>query len=755
MNKASDILRDYSLLGVESIKVIEMGLVDAEWYQTPVPAKNMQELLTRKDGPAIRDTILWFGLIALSGYLFYFFWHSWIAVLPYIVYSTLYASSSDSRWHESSHGTAFKTDWMNNLLYEISSFMVFRQSTVWRYSHTRHHSDTIIRGRDPEISMPRPPRYKRIILGILGLGGAIPEIRQIILHATGKIDKQVATYVPNQEFSTVIFKARIYLLIYGFMIFLSIYFGTLLPLMFIGFPTFFGGWLMRLYGWTQHAGLQENVLDHRLNSRTVYMNRIHRFLYWNMNYHVEHHMFPLVPYHALPKLHELIKYDCPVPKKGIINSYKEIIPAIFKQMKNPNYFIKYKLPKNNSPVFNPSDDIIVGDPDDLANGKILVCKLSQLDIGGIIRFDFNQKTYAIYRTDKDEVYASDGMCTHGNAHLAKGVIIGDQIECAKHNGRFNLKDGCAKRIPACIKLKTYSVTVLDEKIYLNFPNKLEEKERDSGSKTLKVLSNHNLGNFIKELTLEIPAYDEFSFKPGQYIQLEIPPHELQFSNFNIDKKHLETWNKLGLFKLWSKNTTFAKRNYSLANNPSNKATLKFNIRIATPPNLEKVVSSGVGSSYVYSLKPGDLVKIDGPFGDFLPKESNREMIYLGGGAGMAPIRSHLSHLLETENSNRKISFWYGARSLGDLFYDSYFYGLEKEKNNFNFKVALSDPEENDQWNGERGFIHEVLLMKYLSNHKSPKEIEYYLCGPPAMIKASMKMLNELEIPAEMITFDEF
>jgi fatty acid desaturase len=206
-------VRDYSLVGAESQKVIDMGLTDAEWYQSPVPPEKIRELLERKNGPAIRDTLLWFGLIFGSGYLVFIWWGSWLAVLPYIVYSALYASTSDSRWHESSHGTAFKTDWMNNALYEIASFMVFRQSTVWRYSHTRHHSDTIIRGRDPEIAVPRPPKIRNILLKFVGFRSFIRELNKILRYAIGKIDPEVATYLPKHEYARVILKARIFIAI--------------------------------------------------------------------------------------------------------------------------------------------------------------------------------------------------------------------------------------------------------------------------------------------------------------------------------------------------------------------------------------------------------------------------------------------------------------------------------------------------------------------------------------------------------------
>lgn len=754
MKRAIETQRDYSLVGVETEIAVKMGLADAEWYQSPVPKQKMRELLVRKDAPAIKDTLLWFALIAGSGYLFYVWWGSWLAILPYIMYSTLYASSSDSRWHESSHGTAFKTDWMNNLLYEISSFMVFRQSNVWRWSHTRHHSDTIIRGRDPEIAMPRPPLIKRLLLGIVGLGGAIPEIRRMILHATGKIDEEVATYVPQAEHQIIVFKARIYLLIYSAVIFSAVYYGTILPLMFIGFPTVLGGWLMRVYGWTQHSGLQENVLDHRLNSRTVYMNRIHRFLYWNMNYHVEHHMFPLVPYHALPKLHELIKDDCPPPKNGLFNSYKEIIPAIFKQMKDPTYYVDRKLPKRNSLNSSFAENTFTGDQTTIVEGKILVCGLADLHKSGVVRFDYNHRTYAVYRTDKDKFYATDGICTHGNAHLADGIVIGDLIECQKHNGRFNLEDGSPKRIPACIGLKTHKVELVGERIYLHLPAKSKTNvEKNLEPRTFQVVSNRNLGTFIKELVLESEDGKPFSFQPGQYIQLEIPTHKINFKDFEIEQPHHKIWSDLDLFTSWSENDIHLKRNYSLANNPADKSSLKFNVRIALPP--EKNIRAGVGSSYVYSLNSRDKVKLNGPFGDFLPKDTRREMVYLGGGAGIAPIRSHLSYLLETKNSHRKISFWYGARSLNDLFYNEYFKTLQNQNPNFKFHVALSESDKNDHWEGRSGFVHEFLQQDYLAKHTSPKEIEYYLCGPPPMIKASLKMLKELEIPDEMIAFDEF
>ena len=563
--KKKEVWSDYSLTGVEAQRAVEAGLADAEWYHSPIPREKMRELLIRKDGPAIRDTLIWFGLIIGSGYLIYLWWGSWFVIFPVIVYSVLYASTSDSRWHESSHGTAFKTDWMNNLLYEIASFMVFRQSTVWRWSHTRHHSDTIIRGRDPEIAVPRPPKIRKIILTFFGISGAIREIKRLSLHVAGRIDPEVATFVPRHEYGRIFFIARVYVSIYLIVIALSIIFQTFLPLMFIGIPTLIGSWLMPVYGLTQHAGLQENVLDHRLNCRTVYMNRIHRYLYWNMNYHVEHHMFPLVPYHALPALHKLVKEDCPRPYNGIIEAFKEIIPTILKQRKDPTYYVKRELPANASTGITRSRNMYIGHKNKLTDGKIEVCAASDLTRGEVIRFDFEQKTYALYRTERDELFATEGICTHGNAHLGDGLVIGDLIECPKHNGRYSLRDGSPKRAPVCVGINTYEVFATNEKIYLN----LAPVHEESPPKDLKfkVVSNNNVATFIKELTLEPSEGENFIFHPGQYIQLVIPPFKTRFEHFQIDKPFRNTWESMNLFGCYAENSLYLRRNYSMANNP--------------------------------------------------------------------------------------------------------------------------------------------------------------------------------------------
>jgi fatty acid desaturase len=257
---------------VNSTLAVEKGLAEADWYQSPVPRESMRALLERRDGPAIRDTLLWLALIFAAACAACALWGSWWAIVPYGIYSVLYASTSDSRWHEAGHGTAFRTDWMNNLLYEIASFMVKRESIVWRWSHIRHHSDTIIVGRDPEIAVPRPADLKAVAMAFFDLNVYPKHIGRILLHSLRQMAEEEKTFIPVQEFPKVYLRARVYLTIYVGVIALSIFTRSLLPIFLIGLPNLFGSWLKAIYGFTQHAGLAENVLDHRLNSRTVYMN---------------------------------------------------------------------------------------------------------------------------------------------------------------------------------------------------------------------------------------------------------------------------------------------------------------------------------------------------------------------------------------------------------------------------------------------------------------------------------------------------
>jgi MocE subfamily Rieske [2Fe-2S] domain protein len=745
---------DYSLTGINAAAAVEKGLAEADWYQCHVPRATMRRLLERRDGPALRDTVLWFALILGSGYAGYALWGSWWAIIPFAIYGALYAGSSDSRWHEAGHGTAFKTDWMNNALYEIASFMVMRESTVWRWSHTRHHSDTIIVGRDPEIAVPRPPDVKGIIGKFFGMGAHLKYFKQILLHTLGRMSDAEKTFIPESEFPKIFFKARLYLLIYATIVGLAIYSRSFLPLMFVGLPQFYGSWLMVLYGSTQHAGLAENVLDHRLNCRTVYMNPINRYLYWNMNYHVEHHMFPLVPYHALPQLHAAVKDDMPEPYPSIFAAYREIVPTVLRQVKDPTYHVKRKLP---SPKPRQSEGLHSSDARPDADGWIEVCAAADLGPADVIRFDHGRKTYALYRDAEGQLYATDGICTHGNTYLADGLVKGKIIECPKHNGRFNLTDGSPARPPICRGLATYPLEERRGRLYLNPARAGGVGARVQKTYRLRVVSNQSVATFIKELVLEpLDAAEKISFAPGDYLQLDIPAYdEIRFRDLNIPVPYAAVWEAQHVFDLVARNPSTGRRNnYSLASNPDSERILRFNVRIATPPPGQDC-PPGVGSAYVFSLKPGDVVTAIGPFGDFHLKPTQKEAVYIGGGAGMAPLRAHLSHLLETQRTSRRVTFWYGARSRQEIFYDDYFTGLAQAHPNFAWHLALSSPLPEDAWTGPTGFIHEVVLESYLRDHPNPKAVEYYLCGPPMMIKACTKMLASIGVAPSQIAYDEF
>ncbi len=513
---------------------------------------------------------------------------------------------------------------------------------------------------------------------------------------------------------------------------------------------------MVIYGTTQHAGLAENELDHRLNSRTVYMNRLHRYLYWNMNYHIEHHMFPLVPYHALPKLHELVKHDLPKPYKSIIDTYREIIPALIKQSRDPGYYIERELPASSTAHHaTEKSNVFIGDNNKLADGWIEVCPSGELSVGDVIQFDFLEITYAIYRTALDKYYATDGICTHGNTHLAGGLIIGDQIECAKHNGRFSIPDGSVKRSPVCAAIKTYEVKIKDDKIFLGV-DKSGGAGADEDKKlvSFQVSSNKNVSTYIKELILKPVEQESLTYRPGEYIQLEIPSYENSLEYIEVEEPYRKTWKNTGIFRYFAYNKTITKRNYSMASNPETEEKIRFNVRLALPPEGLNC-SAGVGSSYVFNLKPGDTVKAFGPYGDFLIKQSDREMVYIGGGAGMAPLRSHISYLFETLKTKRKLSYWYGARSKQELYYREYFEKLASDNQNFRFNIALSVPDPKDPWDSHKGFIHDIVQKEFLALHKNPEKAEYYICGPPEMVSACIEMLQEYNVGDENISYDEF
>ena len=272
-----------------------------------------------------------------------------------------------------------------------------------------------------------------------------------------------------------------------------------------------------------------------------------------------------------------------------------------------------------------------------------------------------------------------------------------------------------------------------------------------------VESNNNVATFIKELVLNLPEGENLKFQAGGYIQIDIPEyHNLSFSDFEIENEYHPDWDQYKIWDLIANNDEPVFRAYSMANHPAEGNRVMLNVRIATPPPaLWSEAPPGLASSYIFNLKPGDKVTISGPYGEFFIKDTEREMVYIGGGAGMAPMRSHLFHLFHTLKTGRKVSFWYGARSVREMFYDEHFKEIEKKFPNFSYNVALSEPMEEDNWSGHTGFIHQVLYDEYLENHEDPTEIEYYMCGPPPMINACDGMLDSLGVDKEMIAYDSF
>ncbi|MBK8690664.1 MAG: NADH:ubiquinone reductase (Na(+)-transporting) subunit F [Betaproteobacteria bacterium] len=271
----------------------------------------------------------------------------------------------------------------------------------------------------------------------------------------------------------------------------------------------------------------------------------------------------------------------------------------------------------------------------------------------------------------------------------------------------------------------------------------------------KVVSNRNVATFIKELKLALPAGEEVPFRAGGYVQLECPAHSIDFKTFDIEPEFRDTWDKFDLWRFKSVLAEPIERAYSMANYPLEKGLLLFTIRIAFPPDYRTDIPPGIMSSYVFNLKPGDELTVSGPFGEFFARDTDKEMCFVGGGAGMAPMRSHIFDQLKRLHSKRKMTFWYGARSMREAFYVEEFEQLQKENPNFEWHLALSEPLPEDNWTGATGFIHNVLLEQYLKNHPAPEDIEYYMCGPGVMNKAVINMLLSLGVDRENIMLDDF
>lgn len=466
--------RDYRVGGPEADRAASVGLVEAEWFRPPIDPERLSRLQIRGNSRAAIDTAAWLGLLAGFGYLAFLSLGTWWAIPAFAAYGALYGGAGDSRWHECGHGTAFKTKWLNDVVYYLASFMLLRQPTLWRWSHVRHHTDTIVVGRDAEIVFPRPSSPKSVALVFLPVLNVPKMVVRTARHAIGRIDDEARSFIPADELGKLKWESRAYIAILAGTTAWSIAIWSIVPLLYVGLPTIYGAWLMVFFAITQHAGLRENVLDHRLNTRTVYMNPIFRFLYSNMNYHVEHHIFPTVPYYALPALHQELKGYLAPASSGTWSAYRDILSTMRRQWRDSNF----DQPRDDVPavadasrsIVNTGHTVWAGDRHD---GLFDLGPASEPAPGSARQVDVGDETYALFRLDDGTLVCTEGLCTHGQAHLADGVVLDCSVECPKHNGRFDLRTGEAVRYPATTPLALYPVQIRNGRVVSNLQAEFE------------------------------------------------------------------------------------------------------------------------------------------------------------------------------------------------------------------------------------------------------------------------------------------
>jgi Na+-transporting NADH:ubiquinone oxidoreductase subunit F len=462
MTRADDMSegpRDYRLTGSTAHQAIDRGLAEAAWFRPAIDPATLQHLQTRRNVRATVDTLLWLGALIVAGLLAWRSLGSWWALPAFALYGALYGGAADARWHEHGHGTAFRSRWPNEVLYHLASFLLWRGPTVWRWSHHRHHTDTIIVGRDAEIAVPRPPSLPRVAIGFTHLLEGPRLYLRLVRHAAGRIDAEAFELVPESELRRVVWESRVFVAITIAAAGWSVVMASIVPLLFVGLPTIYGAWLFVFFGLTQHAGLREDVLDHRLNTRTVRMNPLFRFLYLNMNYHVEHHLFPSVPYRALPRLHLELADQLAPALPSTWAAYRQIIGALVRQSSDPTHEISLDIPDVPGAV---TERIDVGDGLTTADGVdgIDAVDLDLPPIGALRRVDVGDRTYVLCRLSEREVTLLDGLCTHAEVHLCDGALVDATIECPKHNARFDVRTGAAVRRPARVPLVAYEIDIV-------------------------------------------------------------------------------------------------------------------------------------------------------------------------------------------------------------------------------------------------------------------------------------------------------
>ena len=309
-----------------------------KWFKPDIDKKVLKQLMRRRDLPALRDTVCLYVLMGISLAIALWFSPTLPSIPFWLIYGVLYASAADSRWHEMGHQTAFKTPWLNHFVYHLACFMIMRNPVTWKHSHARHHTETLMIGRDPEIALMRPPAALKIALNFFGIPDIIDAFKRMSVHAMGKICRDEALYIPETQWKKAILISRIWLAIYAVVVLFSILSASVIPLLIVGGPRLYGSWHFNLTGLIQHGGMKDDVNDHRLNTRTVKMNLFSRFIYLNMNYHLEHHLFPAVPYYNLPALHEELKDQLPPALPSIWTAYRQMLPILWRQLRGEECF---------------------------------------------------------------------------------------------------------------------------------------------------------------------------------------------------------------------------------------------------------------------------------------------------------------------------------------------------------------------------------------------------------------------------------
>jgi len=449
-------VRDYRVGGPESTRAVARGLANGAWFQADIAPERLQALMVRSNRRAAWDTLLWVGLLVVTGWLAWQVRSGWLAVPAFLLYGGLHGGSADPRWHECGHGTAFASGWMNNAVYYPASFMIARLPTQWRWSHFRHHTDTIIVGRDAEILYPRPPSWRGVFLSftnwVAGPAAMVGIVQQAITGTLSDVNQEI---VPESDHRRVITEARVFTLVWVAVLMACGFTQSLWPVLYVGGPTIYGAWLMVFFGITQHAGLQEDVLDHRWSTRSVRVNPIFGFLYLNMNWHVEHHMFPAVPYHALPALHEEIKDQLAPPSPSMLHAYREIFGALRQQRRDPKWELPRHVPdvpgrrRRVEQAFSWPEVDSVDTWHDLEVPPPVPGQMRAVGDVLLVCVD-DGSTHG-------DLVAISRWCTHGDADLAEGLLMGTEIECPKHNGRFDLGSGQPVRRPVTTPIERWTV----------------------------------------------------------------------------------------------------------------------------------------------------------------------------------------------------------------------------------------------------------------------------------------------------------